>query len=168
MEGKRSIVFILIAAVIILSIALAVLAGYIFIFAGTANNSEQTSVSNTYNNKRLNGNEIGYKKLFDQSKALNLKSEENKKASIILINLELEYDKSVKNAEAIITRHESKIKEIVATYFQKMTLDEAKDPQIKEKARTDLVELINDMIFEYEGNRTPLIYTIVFDEWFYQ
>jgi uncharacterized phage protein (predicted DNA packaging) len=130
LEGKRSLLIVLIAVLVFLSLAVAVLAGYVFVFTGPSNNAgNSASAENILNNAAASVKEedLSSKLLFEQSKAMNLKSDDNKKINVILLNIEIKYFKSIKKVDEIVIRHDSKMKEIVATYFQGMTIDDVKN-----------------------------------------
>ena len=84
------------------------------------------------------------------------------------MNIELQYYKNIKNAEVKINNNLSEIRELVSTYFQKMTLEEAKAPETKDKARKELTEQINKLLSSETEDGKDLIYTVIFERWLYQ
>jgi len=99
-------------------------------------------------------------KLFDEKTPFNLKSADSKKISVIVVNVELSYFAKVKgisDTTAKIESNKSKLQEIVGTYFQSLTLEEV-----------DLTKMMNEQLLANENINSDIIYTVVFDQWFYQ
>lgn len=169
LEGKRSF-FILLVIVAILTLTLAVLAGYILLVAGSpAQPKAETAASETV--KRPSDEELVFRKLFEEKQFFNLKTNPGEKTSVIVINIQLQYFKKVKgikDVEAKITAYESPIKEIIATYFQGMTKEEAEKVETKTRAKEELKKKINELLTSGQKEKKDIIYSVVFDEWFYQ
>jgi flagellar basal body-associated protein FliL len=161
---------ILLVIIAILALSLVGLVGYILV-TNNSNSNGADSVSMAGAIAIPSDDELSSKMLYGEPVLLNLKSENNKSSTppVIKLNIELLYFKKVKgvDVENKLTIYDKRIKELVNTYFQNMTLEEAKDPETKKKARNDLIESINKMLIENEGTKRPIIYNIVFDEWFY-
>ena len=170
MEGRGSF-FILIVIVAILTLTLAVLAGYLFIFANNPHETvKDAGMQNETEKKRPAESELAQKKLYNEKKYFNLKSE-NGKLSIIQVNVELWYFKKVKGIKSTdekIALNESKIKQIIGTYFQNMTLEEVRMPETKERSNKELTKMINEYLVSNEKSKEDIIYEVVFEEWFYQ
>ncbi|HHW47830.1 MAG TPA: flagellar basal body-associated protein FliL [Clostridiaceae bacterium] len=168
MESKGSL-FVLLIIVVILTLTLAVMAGYLFFVADT----QQTNISQEEDNptpKRPADEEISKIQLFDNNTFFNLKSEDGK-TSVIQINAELSYFKKVKgikNTEQKITFNINKIKEIIGTYFQSKKFEEITQPEAKEIANRELTKKINEYLLSNEQGKDDIVYEIVFDKWFYQ
>jgi len=113
--------------------------------------------------------DLGTHKVFDRKTYFNLKSEDPNKIAVIQVGVEVQYDKkSIKNADAKFVSYSSEIKEIVGTYFQGLTLEQAKDINTKAKAKQILKDEINKLLTATENKEVQVVYSIVFDEWFYQ
>lgn len=172
MGGKGSFI-VLLVIVAVLTLALAVLAGYLFFVTGTPQNTNKVSQSQAaaaQTPKRPSSSELASKKLFEEKKFFNLKSVDDKNP-VIQIRAELIYFKKVKgikNVEQKIANYESKIKEVIGTYFQQSTLEQVKDPGFKTKAREDLKKELNDLLSSDEKKQYDIIYDVVFEDWFYQ
>jgi flagellar basal body-associated protein FliL len=166
--GSTSSFIILLSIVAVLTLVLAAMAGYLLLIAGTP----QTTAGTSNNSLQAipHPDELSRKKLFEEKKYFNLKSDEGE-ISVIQVGVELVYFskvKGIKNVEERITSYESQIKEALGTYFQQMTLEQVKDPGSKKKAKEDLKKQINTLLSSNEKNQYEIIYDIVFDEWFYQ
>jgi len=169
LEGKGSF-FILLIIVAILTLTLAVLAGYLFFVAGTPQTNPEAVTEKT-EIKRPSESELAYKDLFTDKQYFNLKNEDSDKTSVIMVKMQLVYFKKVKGIKSTdekINLNEGKIKEIIGTYFQKMTLDEVKLPETKDRANKELTGLINQLLTSNEKQKQNIVYEIVFNEWFYQ
>jgi flagellar basal body-associated protein FliL len=168
LENKSSF-FILISIVAILSLTVVLLAGYVFVVQGS--NPVNAKNSQNQNVKIPSEKELIKEKLFEEKTAFNLKSEETEKVSVIVVSVELSYYKKVKgikNTTSKIEANKSKLQEIVGTYFQNLTIDEVSDVEFKEKAREELTVLMNEHLLMNENSKENIIYTIVFEQWFYQ
>lgn len=168
MEGKGSF-FILLVIVAILTLTLAVLAGYIFFVGGTPQGNVE-AVATGQMEKRPSENELSSLKLFTDKTIFNLKSDDGE-MSVIQLNAILYYYKKVKGIKSTdekITLNEGKIKEMVGTYFQGLTLDDVKKPEAKKRANEELTKIINEYLTSNEKQKEDIVYCIVFDEWFYQ
>lgn len=172
MEARGKVFTIILLVIIaILALSLVGLVGYILV-TNNSNSNGADSVSMSGTIAIPSDDELSSRMLYGEEPVLlNLKSENNKSSTppVIKLNIELLYFKKVKgvDVENKLTIYDKRIKELVNTYFQNMTLEEAKDPETKKKARNDLIESINKMLIENEGTKRPIIYNIVFDEWFY-
>jgi len=49
-----------------------------------------------------------------------------------------------------------------------LTLEEVMKSDAKEKARADLTKMMNEQLLANENINSDIIYTVVFDQWFYQ
>lgn len=166
MEGKGSF-FILLFIVAFLSLTLAVLAGYVFFVGG----SPKTGVEATKQEatKMPAETELGRKKIFEKQ-LFNLKKSDSKEVAVIKVSAEIVFlkGKDIKKTEAKIETYESEIKEILGTYFLNKTVDEVKQPEAKEKAKKELLKKINEIMTASEKEKNDIVYSIIFDEWFYQ
>ena len=173
MEGKGTF-FILIFIVAILTLTLAVLAGYLFFIGGAPDDENPDSQEEVV--KVPEPDELGYYNMFEEKKFFNLRSsEETEQSHIILVNIELIYYLEVLDerkdtivVEERINAYDSQIKELVGTYFQQMTIEEAKKVETKKKSKEELKKLINELLASGKKPKSDIIYDVVFKEWFYQ
>lgn len=165
---RKSGFFILISIVAFLSLALAMLAGYVFFVQGgqgAGQGSEKKEIVTPKDSELLKI------KLFEEKTPFNLKNTDSKKLSVIVVNVELSYFAKVRDISdttAKIESNKGKLQEIVGTYFQSLTLEEVMGSNSKEKARMELTKRMNEQLLANEKANSDLIYTIVFDQWFYQ
>lgn len=168
MENRGSF-FVLISIVAVLSLTIVLLAGYVFFMQDS--NSVNAKDPQSQNVRIPSEKELIKVKLFEEKTAFNLKSEDPEKVSVIAVSVELSYFKKVKGIKkttAKIEANKGKLQEIVGTYFQKLTIDEVSDVGFKEKAREELTALMNEYLLANENSKENIIYTIVFEQWFYQ
>jgi flagellar basal body-associated protein FliL len=167
--GGKGSFFILLIIVAVLTLALAVLAGYLFFVAGSPNAVTEVSAKET--TVRPSDENLGVYKLYESKEYFNLKNEDESKIAVIRVNVQLVYYKKVKGIKDVakkIETYDGQLKEIVGTYFQSLTLEEVKKPETKEKAKTDLAKRMNELLTASEKEKRDIIYTINFDDWFYQ
>jgi flagellar basal body-associated protein FliL len=168
--GKTSFI-VLLVIVAVLTLVLAIMAGYLLLVAGSPQPVADASNNSAAQAQIVpDANEISRRILFEEKKFFNLKSDEGEN-SVIQIGAELVYFKKVKgikNVEQKITDYESQIKEVMGTYFQQLTLEEVKEPGSKKKAKEDLKKQINSLLCSNEKSKYDIVYDIVFEEWFYQ
>ncbi|HOM02064.1 MAG TPA: flagellar basal body-associated FliL family protein [Acetivibrio sp.] len=167
MERKSSF-FVLIGIVAFLSLALALLAGYIFFVQGGQDGAQKSPDKAVVTPKDKDLMKI---KLFDEKTPFNLKSTDPKKISVIVVNVEVSYFAKVKkisDTTAKIEANKSKLQEIVGTYFQSLTLEDVMKSDAKERAREELTKMMNDQLLANENTNSDIVYTVVFDQWFYQ
>jgi flagellar basal body-associated protein FliL len=169
LEGKTNI-FILYFIVAILALTLAVLSGYIFING----NNQKAPVANEKTTIRIpKEDELEIIPVFKEKKAFNLKNSGNDKTMhVAMLNMQMQYYKKVngiKDAKKKVETNLAAINEIVIVYFQKMTYEEAIDPNMKDKFKSELKESINKFLISNEEKaKGEIIYTVIFDEWFCQ
>ncbi|NLP13938.1 MAG: flagellar basal body-associated FliL family protein [Clostridium sp.] len=166
MEAKGGY-FILIGIVAFLSLSLAVLIIILFLQGGSVNSASD-------NPKVVvlpSDDELVKLKLFEEKTPFNLKNEDSGKNSIIVISAEISYFKKVRDVEdttAKIEANKSMLQELVGTYFQSLTLKDVMKSDAKEKAREELTKRMNQRLLANEKAKDDIVYTIVFDQWFYQ
>lgn len=174
MEGKSGF-FVLIIVIAFLSLTLAMLAGYVFFFSG----SDSEPANDTEHGTKVeipSDEELATFSLFEGTKIFNLKNDPQKQESVnsihaIKISVEIDYFKDVegiKSVEEKLTAYEGKIKELVGNYFLNMTLEEVAKTEAKEKAKKELTKQVNELLLASEKIKTNIVYTLVFDEWFFQ
>lgn len=169
MANKSSFV-ILIIIIAVLTTAVAMLAGYIFVFEGASQQNQMASI-NINAVKRPSDRELGVKKLYEENQYFVLKSEGSSKQSFIRVGVDIKYFKSVKgikNCEEKINNFDSEMKELIGTYFQELTINEVKNLEFKIKAKTELKTQINDLLNSSENINNEIVYDVVFYDWFYQ
>lgn len=168
MEGKGSF-FILLVIIAILTLTLAVTMGYLFIVGGPSQSKVVTVEAQA--TKRPAEKELEKLVLFTDG-IFNLRSEDSSKVPVIMITAEITYYKNIKGYSGKVNEKINfdlpKIKELVGTYFQKLTLDEVKNPEAKEKANKELCNQINEYLSSTEKEKRDFIYEIAFEKWFYQ
>lgn len=171
MEGKSSGFFVLIGIVAFLSLALVLLAGYVFFVSGnSAGTGEAAEPKKEITIPK--DSELTLEQMFSSNTAFNLKSKENdKEIHVILVNLQVQYFikfEGIKETTLKIQSNKSKLSEIVGTYFQGLTIDDVKKADSKEKARAELKKMMNEHLLQNETKDGELVYSIIFDYWFYQ
>ncbi len=173
MEGKGSF-FVLLFIVAFLSLTLAILAGYVFFFSG---NDQKAEAETVHSEEKIPKDEdLSKMPLFEGKKIYNLKNTSvegstGKSLPVIQVSVELKYFikvKGIKNVEEKIIAHQGAIKELVGNYFLNMTLDEVSQITAKEKAKKELTKQINELLMSSEKDKKDIIYTVIFDEWFFQ
>ncbi|TYQ13167.1 UNVERIFIED_CONTAM: flagellar basal body-associated protein FliL [Acetivibrio alkalicellulosi] len=169
MAGKSGF-FVLIGVVAFLSLTLALLAGYVFFVQGGSSKPVDAKDSNNIEINIPSESELIRERLFDERSPFNLKSTDGN-ISVIVVSIEISYHKKVKGIRDTtlkIESNKSKLQEMVGTYFQSLTIDEVKSVEAKEKARTELTKAMNEYLLMNEERKNDIIYTITFDQWFYQ
>jgi predicted CopG family antitoxin len=169
LEGKKSGFFVLIGIVAFLSLALVLLAGYVF-FVPRVTDGKDLDKGKIV--KVPKDDELALISMFDKNTAFNLKSsEKDSTIHILLVNVHLQYYKELKGIDdttAKIETNKKKLSELVGTYFQQLSIDDVKKGEAKEKAREDLKKMMNDYLLQNEVVNGELVYSIIFDYWFYQ
>ena len=169
MEGKKSGFFILISVVAFLSLTLVLLASYIFFVGGNVGIGQAASKKEVVVPKEK---ELALEQMFASNTAFNLKTtKEDKEIHVILVNVQVQYFvkfDGIKDTTLKIQNNKSKLSEIVGTYFQNLSIDDVKNPDAKEKARAELKKMMNDHLMQNEKKDGDLVYSIIFDYWFYQ
>lgn len=169
MEGKGSFV-ILLVIISILTLTLAVMAGYLFFVTGTSQ-AAANGASPRDTIKSPSDNELAKKILYSEKTFFNLNGGETGRNSVIQLGVVLKYYKKVsgvKNVEEKLDARDEDIKELISTYFQKLTLEDVKSAECKKKAKEDLILEINNLLKSNEKRDIDIIYDVVFEEWFYQ
>lgn len=167
MENKRSLITVLIVIIAFLSLTLAAMAGYLLTVAGNPGPAEK-------NVKKIeipDVDELGSKKLFNNERIFNLKNDGESSTPVIKVSADIRYFKKVKGVDNVkekIDFYESSVNELIGTYFQKKTLKDVMKADAKEEAKNDLIKQINKLLSSNEEEEKEIVYTIIFDEWFYQ
>lgn len=169
MEGKKGGFFILIGIVAFLSLALVLLAGYVFFVPGSDDGKEQEKEKIVTVPK---DDELALIPMFEKNTPFNLKSgEKDTTVHVLLVNVQVQYYKEIKgitNTTEKIESNKTKLSELVGTYFQQLSIDDVKKGEAKEKAREDLKKMMNEYLLQNEVINGELVYSIIFDYWFYQ
>lgn len=171
MEGKSSF-FVLLFIVAFLSLALAILAGYVVFFSGNEKKTEVITVRTEVPSE----DDLESMLLFEGKKIFNLKpssvsGEATKSIPVIQVSVELKYFKKVKGIKNVpekIIPHLKEINELVGNYFLNATLEEVSQGTAKEKAKKELAKQINDLLKAAGNGKNDIIYTVIFEEWFFQ
>lgn len=171
MEGKSSY-FILLVIVAFLSITLAFLAIGFFFFGNGSSAPEKEVVVVTH--KTPGDEELSNKVIFE-NKNFNLKKTDNdsKEIAVIVLSASMKHYKKVDDMteEKIAEKIDFYSKEInsaIGTYFQGLTLDDVRKVDAKQKASEDLTKKINEILTNNDSKASPLVYSVIFDYWFYQ
>lgn len=169
MEGKSSY-FILLVIVAFLSITLAFLAIGFFFFGNNNSNPEKEVVSVT--NELPDDSELSNKTIFE-TKNFNLKKTDEKQIAVIVLSASMKHYKTVgklKEEEIIkkIDFYSNEINSVIGTYFQGLSLDDVRQLDAKQKASEDLTKKVNEILVGNDAKASPLVYSIIFDYWFYQ
>jgi flagellar basal body-associated protein FliL len=169
LEGKSSY-FILLIIVAFLSISLAFLAIGYFFFGNNGSAPEKEVVLVT--EKVPTDDELSNKVIFEK-RNFNLKKTDEKQVAVIVLTASMKHLKEVEGMkEAEITTkidfYSNEINSAIGTYFQELTLEDVAKPDAKKKASDDLKKIINDIVKVDDKKASPLVYSIVFDYWFYQ
>lgn len=169
--GSKGNFFILLVIIAVLALALSALVGYLFFMSGSGNSINSDGSANTI--KVPTDSELSQINVYDEDTVLNLKGEQGKKADFIQLNITLSVFKEAKvkgykTSEEKVTAYLKKIREVIATYFQKMSRDEAwlSADIAKERAKKDLKESLNQLLIANEKDKEEIIYEIIFDKWF--
>lgn len=168
MEGKSSGYFVLIGVIAFLSLALVLLAGYVFFVQENGPFSDKGTKKEVTAPKE---SELKSEKMFAENTAFNLVSADKDKFHVILVNVELQYFakfKGIKDTTLKVQSNKAKLIELIGTYFQGLSIDDVKKADSKEKARAELKVKMNELLLENEEHSGDLIYNVVFEYWFYQ
>ncbi len=171
METKKNISGFLLVIIAILVLAVAVLAGYVISFGNPLKDVENEGFEKQAEARLPADSELLAKSLYEEKNLFNLKSTEKNKNSVLQANIELIYFKEVKGIKSTdekLKQYDGAIKEVVATYFQNITIDEARLPETKEKAKKELIQKINEILLLNESVDMEIVYRINFNSWFYQ
>ncbi|NLD45615.1 MAG: flagellar basal body-associated FliL family protein [Clostridiaceae bacterium] len=166
--GGKSSFFVLIGIVAFLSLSLALLAGYVFLVQDRDPNNTK-SITETV--KVPKDDEIVKSLLFEDKLPFNLKSNNPDKISVIVVSVEVWYYKKaegIKDSTLKVEGNKSKLQEIVGTYFQELSIEQVMTPSAKEDARKELTKRMNEFLTSNEWSKRDIVYTVVFDQWFYQ
>ena len=167
MEKKGSS-FILLIIVAFLSLALAILVGYLFIVNGNTKTTVETTQKET--TKVPAEKDLASISVFEGKKYFNVKSATDNRIAVVQVAVGLKYYKVVKkiNVEELLTGRMSEIGEAIGSYFMNVTLEDIKKPETKVKVKSDLKVIINDILSRGEKEKLEIVYMVVFDDWFYQ
>lgn len=172
MESKGTF-FILIIVVAVLTLALAAMAGYLFLVQGPSNNKEDTSEA-TAKVETYKEEELATKALFEDKKYFNLKNAEGSKSiAIIQTGVNITYVKVIKGVKSMDEKfalYDPKLKQLIIKYFLGVTLDDIKKPDAMETANQVLTKEMNELLNEGETEKEPktFITEVVFDDWVFQ
>lgn len=165
--GGKSSFFVLIGIVAFLSLSLALLATYVLL--QDRNPSNYVNAAQT--EKVPKDDELVKLRLFEEKSPFNLKSDDPQKSPILVVSLEVWYYKKVKgikDSTVKVEGNKSKLQELVGTYFQELSIEQVIVPEAKENARKELTKRMNDFLTSNEYTKQDIVYTVVFDQWFYQ
>lgn len=169
MEGKSSY-FILLVIVAFLSISLAFLAIGYFFFDNNSTAPEKEVVMVT--EKVPTDEELANKVIFEKTN-FNLKKTSDKQVAVIVLSASMKHLKEVEGMKeeeitAKIDFYNKEINSAIGSYFQGLTLEDVSQPDAKQKASDELKKKINEILINNDKKASPLVYSIIFDYWFYQ
>lgn len=174
MESKGSF-FILLIVVAVLTLALAALAGYLFLVAGAPQQGKAETNEVSSEHAVVPKEDLEELPLFEGKKYFNLKNEDPKKIAVLQVNVVLEYNtkvkiKGVKSMEEEMKHYEAQFRELVGTYFMDVTLTQISTKEGKLKAKEDLKKLMNELIQSghKEKIEEEVIHEVFLDDYFYQ
>jgi len=172
--GGKGNFTILLFIISILTLTLAVLAGYLFFVGG---GSQKNTVTKVVENKviEIPDEQRGNYQVFEDKQYFNLKDDEDNKDSVIIIEkCILIYDKGKKskNEEGYIAKfdmYKNEISEKIGIYFQNTTLSQVKQANYVDTVKKDLKEIINKLLNSSEkaGEEKEFVHDITI-RWFYQ
>ncbi|RCX15521.1 flagellar basal body-associated protein FliL [Anaerobacterium chartisolvens] len=170
MEGKGSLFNIILLIIIaFLTLTLAALAGYVVLGGGS---KDSGAVASNIDTSIPSDDDLDMFSLYEGKTYLNLKATDDKTVPVIQIGLQLKHYKktpkgsSIKDPLAKIELYQNEIKQIAGTYFMGLTSQDVRDSDAKKKAAEDLKNSINDLLNKNEQNKYPIVYDIIFSEWF--
>lgn len=174
MESKSTF-FVLIIIVAVLTLALAAMAGYLFLVQGpshTGNGNDSAAVASV--KPEYTEAELATKALFESKKYFNLKNAEGSKTiAIIQTGVNITYPKVIKGVKSVDEKfklYEPEMKQLIIKYFLGVTLDDIKKPDAMDIASKTLVKQMNELLNSGETEKQPktFIVKVVFDEWVFQ
>ncbi len=172
LESKGTF-FILIIVVAVLTLALAALAGYLFLVQGTPGTHAEANLNPGQAEEDLKPEEAVRLPLYDSKKYFNLKNEDPKKIAVIQVSVylkcigKLKTDKKA-NVEEMVTAYTPEIQEKVMRFFMNLTLEEVKNPEVFDSAKESLKTQINEILNTGRKEPEKIVYEVIFSEWFYQ
>jgi flagellar basal body-associated protein FliL len=162
--------FILIIIITVLTLALAALAGYIFLVQD--NNPGETAAVVQYG-EVPDDSELSTIELFEGNKYFNLKNTDPNKISVIQVGISLQYFKEIKQNKNIIVPEKinaylPEIKELIGTYFLSVSLEDVKQPDFKQQTKEELKARINELLNTGDLTSYEYVYKVIFDDWLFQ
>lgn len=174
MESKSTF-FVLIIVVAILTLALAAMAGYLFIIQGNSHSGTAApAAANQAKTTIPKEEDLTTISLFDGKRYFNLENTDPKKIAIIQVNVslkclsEFKQDKKTVKAEEKISSYSPEIQELVVKFFLGMTEDQIKSPDQLDKAKEQLKKDINALLNEDTKDKKDIVYKVIFSEWLFQ
>jgi flagellar basal body-associated protein FliL len=165
----------LIIVVAILTLALAAMAGYLFLVQGPSNSKGESSAEGTVSeHKTYSEEELTTLALFEEKKYFNLKNAEGSKTiSIIQTSVNITYLKEVKGVKSMeekLKLYEPKMKQLIIKYFLGVSLDDINKPDAMDIASEVLTKQMNELLNEGEVEKEPKTFVteVVFSEWVFQ
>ena len=171
--GGKTFTFILTGVVIFLTLAISLLAGYLF-FVGVPTAADKATIIETKkvdDVKIPSDSELSVEPLSKEKTYYNLRNDDPEKISVIELQMEIIYYNKVKGIAKVSEKigfYKSQINELVSTYFENMTIEDVKAQNAKENAKKELTKSINEILNVNEPEKVEIVYTVVFGKWFYQ
>jgi flagellar basal body-associated protein FliL len=183
---KKGNFFVLLIIIAVLTLAVAVLAAFIFLVgfnqpsaaaddgaaAQAAADAAAASAVEPPDEASLTT-----MKLFADKQFFNLKSTDPNKLAVCIVDVSVKYFTKVdgiKDVAAKMTLNEDNLKEIVSTYFQQLTLEDLERIETRAKAKDDLKRELNEFLISTIDKASDrqkvkeIIYEVVFSGWNYQ
>ncbi|MCL2741370.1 MAG: flagellar basal body-associated FliL family protein [Oscillospiraceae bacterium] len=174
MEGKSNVFSIVLLVIIaILALALCIAVGALFLGGGPAEETEavdEVPRSPQPGSNLPKDSDLASFVLYSQASPglFNLKAGTTTHVIQVFMNVKYFIKITDLNPEEKIETYLSDIKQLVGSYFQNMSYQDALLPETKEKAREELKDAINELLCRNELYRIDMIYDIVFERWFCQ
>lgn len=174
MESKGTF-FILIIVVAVLALALAAIAGYLFLVQGSpANKGETAPVTSASAGKAVPEKTIDFP-LYEGKSYFNLKNDDPKKIAmmqveVVLVCSETLMEKENKKVvvEDTLNAYSKRIQELVVRFFLTKTIDDVKNIAVMDMAKEDLRKEINKLLDEGLKKPEDIVYEVVFSQWLFQ
>lgn len=171
MESKGNF-FILIIVIAVLALALAALAGYLFIVQGDSDGGS-VAASGKVEKDIPSKDERVKLPLYDGKRVYNLKNTEEGKSSLIQVAVTLECYKTLKeDKKAVVTdkvnAYIEEIQELVVRFFLTKTSEDVENVAFMDNAKEELAKQINDLLNEGVKKPEDIVYKVIFSEWLFQ
>jgi flagellar basal body-associated protein FliL len=170
--GSKSVFFILIVVIAILTLSLAALAGYIFIVQGNSGDGSSEAAVEEVNADIPSKDDLVTIELNDDALTYNLKNDDPNKVSVIQVKVALNCYKQLSNDKKavvtdIVANYSNEIKELVVRFFLEKTINDVKNISVMDEAKTELAKQINSLLNEGVKKPEDVVYKVIFSEWIF-
>lgn len=165
MEGKSTF-FVLLMVIVVLTISLAALSGFILF----NNNTSKSDAGNNEVIMQPSDSELAQIELFKE-RIFNLMPDENSTSPIVRMSMSIKHFNKVrglKNVEDKLNSNLSNLRELVGLYFGSITLADFKSTENLAKMKEDIKKSMNELLTSNEKYKDDIVYQVIFEEWFYQ